>query len=57
MRSSDLQRGKSGGLRLLYLVEPEKQLVCPLLVYAKSDREDVTVKELRQLLCDLVEEL
>jgi mRNA-degrading endonuclease RelE of RelBE toxin-antitoxin system len=57
IKSSDLQRGKSGGFRLLYLVEPEQQLVCPLLLYAKSDRQDVTLGELRQLLRELINEL
>jgi hypothetical protein len=30
-------------------------LICPLLVYAKSDRADVTRRELRALMADLKE--
>lgn len=55
--SSDLQRGKSGGFRLLYLVLPEQQLVCPLLIYAKSEHADIAATELRQLLRELAQEL
>lgn len=57
VQSSDLQHGKSGGFRLLYVVIPEQQLLCPLLIYAKSDREDVAAGELRQLLRELAGEL
>jgi mRNA-degrading endonuclease RelE of RelBE toxin-antitoxin system len=57
LRSTDLQRGKSGGLRLLYLVDQDRQLICPLLVYAKSERTDVALSELRQLLRELIQEL
>ncbi len=53
VRSTDLRRGKSGGFRLVYLYEPERQLVIPLLAYAKSDRADVTMRELRSLLAEL----
>ena len=57
IRSTDLKRGKSGGLRLLYVVLPDRELVCPLFIYAKSDRADVTRRELRALLADLKQEL
>ena len=57
IRSTDLKRGKSGGLRLLYIVLPDRELVGPLFVYAKSDRTDVTRRELRALLADLKQEL
>ncbi|RLC89948.1 MAG: type II toxin-antitoxin system RelE/ParE family toxin [Chloroflexi bacterium] len=57
VRSTDLERGKSGGFRLLYIVLPDRELICPLLIYAKSDWEDVTRRELRALLADLKREL
>lgn len=44
-RNSDILTGKSGGYRLIYqLVSPES--VYLLLIYAKSDREDITVAEI-----------
>jgi len=57
VRSTDLKRGKSGGFRLLYIVLSDPELICPLLIYAKSDWEDVTRRELRALLTDLKREL
>jgi mRNA-degrading endonuclease RelE of RelBE toxin-antitoxin system len=44
-RNSDIPTGKSGGYRLIYqLVSSES--VYLLLIYAKSDREDITVAEI-----------
>lgn len=55
--NSDLMRGKSGGYRLLYrLTELPEPTLYLLLLYAKSDQEDVTKDELRQLLADLANE-
>ncbi len=41
--SSDMQRGKSGGFRLLYkLITDEKTVYAVLLfIYAKTDQDDV----------------
>lgn len=54
LRNSDLRRGKSGGYRLLYLLEelPSPRIYL-ILLYAKSDREDVTRQELQELLVEL----
>lgn len=57
VRSTDLQRGKSGGFRLLYVVLPDRELICPLLIYAKSDQENIARRELRALLADLKQAL
>jgi mRNA-degrading endonuclease RelE of RelBE toxin-antitoxin system len=57
VRSANLKRGKSGGLRLLYIVLSDRELICPLLIYAKSDQEDVTRRQVRALLTDLKQEL
>lgn len=44
-RNSDIPTGKSGGYRLIYqLVSPE--CIYLLLIYAKSEREDITVAEI-----------
>jgi mRNA-degrading endonuclease RelE of RelBE toxin-antitoxin system len=44
-RNSDIPTGKSGGYRLIYqLISPES--IYLLLIYAKSDREDITVVEI-----------
>lgn len=49
--SKDMQRGKSGGFRLLYkLINKEDDLIAHLLyIYAKTDQEDVDSDLLEQL--------
>lgn len=53
--SSDMQRGKSGGFRLLYkLIDENTTLKAILLfLYAKVDREDVTLALLETLLSEI----
>lgn len=51
--SSDMQRGKRGGFRVL-IYRRGADLI-PLLIYAKADREDVTDDEIRALITSLQE--
>jgi hypothetical protein len=46
-RSSRQQRGKRGGLRLLYLYLPEAECVHLLHCFAKNEKEDLTPDEKR----------
>jgi mRNA-degrading endonuclease RelE of RelBE toxin-antitoxin system len=58
--SRDMQRGKSGGFRLLYKLEntmSEDTIAYLLFVYAKTDQTDVSLKELRELIQVLEEEI
>jgi mRNA-degrading endonuclease RelE of RelBE toxin-antitoxin system len=58
VRNTDLPKGKSGGYRLLYYVgDQPAPTIHLLLLYAKSDREDVTRRELQQLLDELAAEM
>jgi len=57
VRNTDLPKGKSGGYRLLYYVEMQPvPTIYLLLLYAKSDRDDVTLRELRQLIDEMMNE-
>jgi len=56
VRSTDLQRGKSGGFRLIYALDYEAERLYPLLIYAKTEQADVTRRELQQLVADLAEQ-
>ena len=47
--NSDLQRGKSGGYRVIYSVETPTQRVL-VTVYSKTEQADVTMEELRRIL-------
>lgn len=50
MRSTDLQRGKSGGFRLIfYFNESKPDTVHLLAVYPKTEREDLTRAEYLEL--------
>jgi mRNA-degrading endonuclease RelE of RelBE toxin-antitoxin system len=57
VKNSDIGKGKSGGYRLIYLVDQDGQKVIPLLIYSKSQKQDVTSKELKALLAKLDQEL
>jgi len=57
VRNTDLGKGKSGGYHLLYYVEDQPvPTIYLLLLYAKSDQEDVTRRELKELLEELEED-
>ncbi len=57
VRNSDVRRGKSGGYRLLYLVDEQPEPTLRLVfIYSKSDREDVTRQELQGLLTRVIED-
>lgn len=58
VRNTDLPKGKSGSYRLLYYVEDQPApTIYLLLLYAKSDREDVTRRELQRLVDELADEM
>jgi mRNA-degrading endonuclease RelE of RelBE toxin-antitoxin system len=58
VRNTDLPKGESSGYRLLYTVEDQpRPTLYLLLLYAKSDQEDVTRHELRELLDELADEM
>ena len=51
LRNSDVGRGKSGGYRMIYYIEDhQNERIFLLLVYAKSDRENVTIQEIKRLM-------
>jgi mRNA-degrading endonuclease RelE of RelBE toxin-antitoxin system len=55
--NTDAQRGKSGGYRLVYLVEDQPTpTIYLLLLYSKSDQSDVSNYEIEQLLSALDDE-
>jgi len=57
VRNTDLAKGKRDGYSLLYYVEDQPvPTIYLLLLYAKSDQEDVTRQELKQLLDELADE-
>jgi len=54
VRNSNIQKGKSGGYRLIYfLADQSDPALYFLLLYAKSDQSDVSIAELKSLLDEL----
>lgn len=50
-KNQDIQKGKSAGYRLIYQVESPTSVLL-LTIYSKSDREDISIKEIRNILND-----
>ncbi len=49
IKNRDIQKGKSGGYRLIYQVESLTSILL-LTIYSKADREDISNKEIRRIL-------
>jgi mRNA-degrading endonuclease RelE of RelBE toxin-antitoxin system len=49
VKNRDIQKGKSAGYRLVYQVESPTSVLL-LTIYSKSDREDISIKEIRNIL-------
>lgn len=51
VKNSDSKRGKSGGYRLIYWIA-SPTLIIMLDIYSKSDQENVTAHEVRQIIAN-----
>jgi mRNA-degrading endonuclease RelE of RelBE toxin-antitoxin system len=49
VKNSDIQKGKSGGYRLIYYLKTEAQILLVTL-YSKSDQADISAAEIREIL-------
>jgi mRNA-degrading endonuclease RelE of RelBE toxin-antitoxin system len=47
--NSDARKGKSGGYRIIYQLEPAKKAIL-ITVYSKSDQADVSAAEIRRII-------
>lgn len=56
VRNSNIQKGKSAGYRLIYQVESPTSILL-LMIYSKSDREDIGANEIRNIVADFYSEL
>jgi len=50
MKSTDMQRGKRGGYRVIYYLQTIQNRVILLTIYAKARRENIRVQEILSLL-------
>lgn len=51
VRNSSIQKGKSAGYRLIYQIESSTSILL-LTIYSKSDREDIGVNEIRDIVAN-----
>jgi mRNA-degrading endonuclease RelE of RelBE toxin-antitoxin system len=51
VRNSDIQKGKSGGYRLIYYVKTTNGIIL-LTVYTKSEQADIADDEIRSIIAD-----
>ncbi|NJM23858.1 MAG: type II toxin-antitoxin system RelE/ParE family toxin [Richelia sp. RM2_1_2] len=49
VHNSDIQKGKSGGYRLIYQLESPTNIIL-LLIYSKLDQTDVTAEEIQSVI-------
>ncbi len=47
IKNSDIQKGKSGGYRLIYYIKTSENILC-VLIYSKSDEDNVTSLEIKK---------
>ena len=58
MKSTDQQRGKSGGFRLIFYFDENKPAALYMLtLYPKTEREDISPDELQRLLKEVMSRL
>lgn len=55
LASSDMAKGKSGALRVIYYLWLDINTIVLLDLYAKGEKEDVPVSELKKILEDFLE--
>lgn len=55
--SSDVQKGKRGGYRVIYAIDEAACRCYPLFIYIKAEQADITVSEIERLLQDLENDL
>lgn len=55
VKNSDIQKGKRAGYRLIYQVESPTSVLL-LTIYSKSDREDISLEEISNILAEFFED-
>ena len=54
LRNQSAGRGKSGGFRVIYYVQLADKVVL-LTIYSKTDQSDISVREIRLLVAEVLE--
>jgi len=51
VKNSDVQKGKSGGYRIIYYVKTDTNIIL-ITIYSKSEQENISAEEIKQILAD-----
>ncbi|ALF52524.1 addiction module antitoxin [Nostoc piscinale CENA21] len=51
VKNSDVQKGKSGGYRIIYYVKTDTNIIL-ITIYSKSEQKDISAEEIKQILAD-----
>ena len=51
VKNSDIQKGKSGGYRVIYYLKTVTNIIL-VTIYSKSEQEDISGEEIQQILAD-----
>ncbi|OGJ41912.1 hypothetical protein A3J23_03520 [Candidatus Peregrinibacteria bacterium RIFCSPLOWO2_02_FULL_48_14] len=57
IKSRDMQKGSSGGFRSYLLLYRLKDLLVPLTIYAKNQKETISEEDLQNHVCETIGEL
>lgn len=55
VKNSDIQKGKSGGYRVIYYVKSSTNILC-ILIYSKSEKDNVTATEIKKVIQEFYDE-
>jgi mRNA-degrading endonuclease RelE of RelBE toxin-antitoxin system len=55
VKNSDIQKGKSGGYRVIYYVNSSTNILC-ILIYSKSEKDNVTTTEIKKVIQEFYDE-
>jgi hypothetical protein len=53
-KCSDLQRGASGGIKIIAFFKAETNTLYPLTLYFKKDKSDITAQEIGEVVTELL---
>lgn len=57
LKSSDINKGKSGGFRLIVFIYEIDEIIFPIAIYFKSDKENISIQEIKYHLSSILDEI
>ena len=51
VKNSDIQKGKSGGYRLIYYLKTSTRIIL-VTIYSKSEQEDIAAEDIQEILAE-----